>query len=313
MRLYTFRSKKRTLIGAELPVDGRLVDLNAAHAARLGRPRAVLAGSMLDLIRGGEPALKKARLALAFAAKHPAKARRFSYRIADVRVLAPIPRPGKVWCSGLNYKGHIEENPKARLLADPRFFAKLPETVIGPGDAIVHPGERFQVDWEVELAVVFGRRGRRLTQKAAMDHVFGYTILHDVSSRYIQFKDNNEPMGKNFETFSPLGPCLVTKDEIPEPEKCRLTLKVNGVTKQDFDNSDWCFPLPRLIEWLSMGLALEPGDVMSTGTGKGIGYFAQPPCFLKPGDVCELAISGIGTLVNPVKADPYVFRTRPNS
>lgn len=134
-----------------------------------------------------------------------------------------------------------------------------------------------------------------------------------MKARYLQFKDPNEQMGKNFATFSPMGPCVVRKDEIPEPEKCRLTLKVNGVTKQDYDNSDWRFPLRRMIEWVSMGLPLEPGDVVTTGTGKGVGAFAQPPCFLNPGDVCQLEISGIGKLVNPVEADPYVFKTTPNS
>jgi 2-keto-4-pentenoate hydratase/2-oxohepta-3-ene-1,7-dioic acid hydratase in catechol pathway len=165
----------------------------------------------------------------------------------------------------------------------------------------------------VELGVVFGRRGFRVAPDRAMEHVFGYTIFHDVSARYVQFKDNNEQMGKNFATFAPMGPCIVTKDEIPDPTKCRLSLKVNGQVKQDFDNRDWCFPLHRMIEWVSMGLPLEPGDVMTTGTGKGVGAFAQPPCFLKPGDVCELEITGIGKLVNPVKSDPYVFRTQPNS
>ncbi len=291
MKLFTFVHQKKTHVGAER--DDALVHLPFAD--------------MLELIRGGKTALTLAKRTVA-----NAKAK-LLIPFHKVKVLAPIRRPGKIWCSGLNYKGHVEENPKAKFLADPRFFSKLPECVIGPGKAIRHPGEKFQVDWEVELAVVFGQRGYRLTQERAMDHVFGYTILHDVSARYVQFKDNNEQMGKNFETFAPMGPCLVTKDEIPEPEKCRLSLKVNGQAKQDFDNSDWCFPLRRMIEWVSMGLPLEPGDVMTTGTGKGIGAFAQPPCFLKPGDVCELEIPGIGRLVNPVIADPYVFKTQPNS
>jgi 2,4-didehydro-3-deoxy-L-rhamnonate hydrolase len=291
MRLYTFRSGGRALVGAER--DGGLVPLPFSD--------------VLSLIRGGKPALALARKAIA----NPRI--RAAVSLSRARLLAPIARPGKIWCSGLNYRSHVEENPKAKLLADPRFFSKLPECVIGPGEPIRHPGTRFQVDWEVELAVIFGRRGHRLTQERAMDHVFGYSILHDVSARYVQFKDNNEQMGKNFVGFAPMGPCIVTRDEIPEPEKCRLTLKVNGITRQDFDNSDWCFPLPRLIEWVSMGLPLEPGDVLTTGTGKGVGTFAKPPCFLEPGDVCELEISGIGKLVNPVKADPYTFHTQPNS
>ena len=155
MKLYTFIHQKQTQVGAER--DGALVPLPFAD--------------MLALIRGG-------KLALAVAKKTVANARPKTFiPLKKVKVLAPIPRPGKIWCSGLNYKGHIEENPKAKLLADPRFFSKLPECVIGPGEAIRHPGEKLQVDWEVELAVVFGRRGYRLTQEQAMDHVFGYTIL----------------------------------------------------------------------------------------------------------------------------------------
>jgi 2-keto-4-pentenoate hydratase/2-oxohepta-3-ene-1,7-dioic acid hydratase in catechol pathway len=312
MRLYTFATKRRQqLIGVEL--GGRLIDLNAAHCARVGDRKAMLAGSMLELIRGGNPALKRARQALAFAEKNPRRARAFTYDLAEVRVLAPIPRPGMIFCSGLNYRSHVEENPAAKFLADPRFFVKVSSAVIGPGDAIRWPGEKFQVDYEVELAVVIGRTARRLTQKDALGHVFGYTIFHDVSARWVQFKDKNEDMGKNFDTFAPMGPCLVTADEIPDPAKLRLSLKLNGQLMQDRTNEDWCFPLPRLLEWLTMGTTLEPGDVVTTGTPAGIGFFRKPQIFLKPGDVCELEIIGIGKLVNPVVNDEYKFLTQPNS
>jgi 2,4-diketo-3-deoxy-L-fuconate hydrolase len=311
MRLYTFEAKKRRLVGAEL--NSRLIDLNAAHAARLGRRTAALADSMLELIRGGEALLKGARRALAFVQKNPKRSRAFTYDLATVKVLAPIPRPGKIFCSGLNYRSHVEENPAATFLADPRFFVKVSSAVIGPGEAIRWPGERFQVDYEVELAVIIGRPARRLTRDNALEHIFGYTIFHDVSARWVQFKDKNEDMGKNFDTFAPMGPCLVTADEIPDPSKLRLSLKLNGRLMQDRTNEDWCFPLPRLLEWLTMGTTLEPGDVVTTGTPAGIGFFRQPQVFLKPGDVCELEISGIGKLVNPVVKDEYKFLTQPNS
>src|SRR5687767_1656952 len=180
MRLYTFQKKRHQLIGAE--VNGWLVDLNAAHAARLRSRTAVLAGSMLELIRGGEAALKRARQALAFAEKNPKAAKAFTYHIAEIKVLAPIPRPGKIFCSGLNYRSHVEENPAATFLDDPRFFVKVPTAVIGPGDAIRWPGAKFQVDYEVELAVIIGRTARRLTLRNALSHIFGYTIFHDVSA-----------------------------------------------------------------------------------------------------------------------------------
>ena len=309
MRLYTFQEKRHQLIGAEL--NGRLVDLNAAHAARLGNRKAVLAASMLELIRGGAAALKRARQALSFAQKNQKAG--FTYDVAEVKVLAPIPRPGKIFCSGLNYRSHVEENATATFLDDPRFFVKVPTAVIGPGDAIRWPGARFQVDYEVELAVIIGGTARRLTQSNALSHVFGYTIFHDVSARWIQFKDKNEDMGKNFDTFAPMGPCIVTADEIPDPGKLRLSLKLNGQLMQDRTNEDWCFPLPRLLEWLTMATTVEPGDVVTTGTPAGIGFFRKPQVFLRPGDVCELEISGIGKLINPVVKDEYEFLTEPKS
>jgi 2-keto-4-pentenoate hydratase/2-oxohepta-3-ene-1,7-dioic acid hydratase in catechol pathway len=172
--------------------------------------------------------------------------------------------------------------------------------VVGPGDAIRHPGEAFQVDYEVELAVVIGKPMFRPKQSETMEHIFGYTILHDVSARYIQFKDKNEDMGKNFDTFAPMGPCIVTADEIPDPSGLRLRLLLNGEVMQDRTNADWCFPLPRLLAWFSMGITLYPGDIVSTGTPAGIGYFRKPHVFLRPGDVCTLEIEGIGRLENPV-------------
>jgi 2-keto-4-pentenoate hydratase/2-oxohepta-3-ene-1,7-dioic acid hydratase in catechol pathway len=306
MRLFTFVISGETRIGAEL--NGQLVDLAAAYSAlrkaRAGGPEQLptLPADMIEFIKLGDPALQAARDALVFMGRRPALpvGERATYLFDEVKLLAPIPRPEKILCSGLNYRSHVEENPNAKFLEDPRFFAKLPNTVIGPGAPIRHPGERFQVDYEVELAVVIGRRMHRVTQQNAMDYVFGYTILHDVSARWIQFKDNNEVMGKNFDTFCPLGPRIVTADEIPDPVKLRLMLKLNGQVMQDRTNEDWIFPLPRLLEWLSLAMTLEPGDVVSTGTPCGIGYFRKPQTFLKPGDIVRLEIDKIGVLENPV-------------
>lgn len=280
MRLYTFEVKRQQKVGVER--DDELVELPYA--------------GMIDLIKAGNKGLAAARRALK-SANMPV------HKLAKARLLAPIPRPGKILCSGLNYKSHVLENPGAKFLEDPRFFAKLPSNVIGPFAPILHPGHRFLVDWEVELAVVFGKTARRVKKKDAMDVIFGYTILHDVSARWIQFKDANETMGKNFDTFSPMGPCIVTQDEIPHPEQLHLSLKVNGETKIDMGNDDWCFPLPRMIEWLTMAMTMEPGDVMTTGCPAGVGLFQRPPVYLKPGDVCELEITKIGKLINPVVKD----------
>lgn len=277
MRLYTFEVKRRKKVGVER--DGMLVELPFA--------------SMIDLIAAGGKGLSAARKAL----KNTDAP---SYDLKKAKLLAPIPRPGKILCSGLNYKSHVLEEPGAKFLEDPRFFSKLPSVVTGPDQPILHPGARYQVDYEVELAVVFGKPTRRATQEEAMEAVFGYTILHDVSARWIQFKDANETMGKNFDTFSPIGPCIVTKDEVPHPEQLRLTLKLNGETMIDETNADWCFSLPKMIEWLSMAMTLEPGDIMTTGCPAGVGFFRNPQVFLMPGDVCELEIQPIGKLVNPV-------------
>ena len=275
MKLYTFEVQKQQKVGVER--DGKLIETPYT--------------SMLDLINAGRNGLS--------AVKKTAGA---AHDLKKAKILAPIPRPGKIWCSGLNYQSHIEENPGAKMLDDPRFFAKFPDNVIGPKQPIKYPGEKYQMDYEVELAVVIGKTLKQGSgEDAIMDAVFGYTILHDVSARWMQFKDANEMLGKNFDTFAPMGPCLVTKDEIPDPSKLHLTLKLNGQIMQDRTNEDWCFPLPRLIAWLTQASTLYPGDVISTGTPAGVGLFRKPPVWLKPGDVCELAISGIGTLINPVK------------
>jgi 2-keto-4-pentenoate hydratase/2-oxohepta-3-ene-1,7-dioic acid hydratase in catechol pathway len=161
---------------------------------------------------------------------------------------------------------------------------------------------QYQVDYEVELAVVIGKTMYRPTRDEAMAHVFGYTIFHDVSARWTQFKDNNETMGKNYDTFAPMGPCIVTADAIPDPSRLRLRLTLNGEVLQERGNDDWIFPLPRLLAWLAGAMTLEPGDVVTTGTPAGVGFFRTPQLFLKPGDVCVLEIDGIGRLENPVEA-----------
>jgi len=307
MKLYSFEAGGRRSVAAE--GTGQLMDLPVAYAALNGArgPRTgalkALPGDMLAFLQLGAPALQAARDTIAFMAKRPALpvGERAAYLFEEVSILAPIPRPGKILCSGLNYRSHVEENPHAKFLEDPRFFAKTPNTVIGPGSPIRHPGEKYQVDYEVELGVVVGTRMPRGTSSArVMEHVFGYTILHDVSSRYIQFKDNNEVMGKNFDTFCPIGPCIVTADEIPDPARLRLRALLNGQVMQDGTNAEWCFPLPRLLAWLSQAMTLEPGDIVSTGTPAGIGWFRKPQVFLKPGDTVRLEIEGIGVLENAV-------------
>jgi 2-keto-4-pentenoate hydratase/2-oxohepta-3-ene-1,7-dioic acid hydratase in catechol pathway len=296
MRLYTFEHDGEERIGAEQ--DGRIIDLALAHG--LLHSDDPFPRTLIDLLRGGDESMALARKALGFAAS---RGMHVDHALDDVRLRAPIPRPGKILCSGINYRGHFEENPGAKLPETPFFFSKVPSAVIGPGDSIVHPKLTRQLDYEVELAVVIGRTLRRAEEGEAMDAVAGYTILHDVSARDVQFKDNQITLGKNFDTFAPMGPCLVTVDEVPDPGNLRLRSSVNGKVLQDGSTRDWVFPLPRLLASLSAVMTLEPGDVVSTGTPAGVGVFRKPQVFLRPGDVVVLEIEGIGRLENPVVAE----------
>jgi 2-keto-4-pentenoate hydratase/2-oxohepta-3-ene-1,7-dioic acid hydratase in catechol pathway len=307
MRLYTFEFDNQQRIGAEQ--NGRLIDISAAHMAWLasqGAKETPLSPNMLSLLKGGEAALRAARQAVAYVTSSRVKSKeQLAYSFDDVRLLAPIPRPGKILCAGVNYLSHIEENPEAKLPEEPFFFSKLPSAVIGPGQPIVHPSRKLtqQVDYEVEFAVVIGRTIRRMMEEEIMGCIAGYTILHDVSARDVQFKDHQITLGKNFDTFAPMGPCIVTKDELPDPGNCRLRTTLNRQVMQDGSTKDWLFPLPRLLSFLSQVMMLEPGDVISTGTPAGVGVFRQPKVFLQPGDRVVLEIEGIGRLENPVVSE----------
>jgi 2,4-diketo-3-deoxy-L-fuconate hydrolase len=308
MKLYTFEISGEQRVGAA--DKGQLIDLNAACEAMLSArgPRSAhlpgLPSDMLSLLRAGENALQGVRDTISFMSKRPAVpvGRRLAYAFDEVKIAAPLPRPGKILCSGINYRGHMEENPGAKMPADPFFFSKLPSAVIGPNDPIIHPKESKQVDYEVEFAVVIGKKMKATAENEVMSCIAGYTILHDVSARDVQFKDNQITLGKNFDTFCPLGPCIVTTDELTDPGNVRLRSLLNGKVMQDGSTADWVFPLPILLSRLSQVMTLEPGDVVSTGTPAGVGAFRKPPVFLKPGDVVRLEIDGIGVLENPVVA-----------
>jgi 2,4-didehydro-3-deoxy-L-rhamnonate hydrolase len=221
--------------------------------------------------------------------------------IAVDRFRAPL-RPGKILCCGINYASHLDENPGATLPAEPFFFAKLPTAVVGPGGPIRLPEPHSQVDYEVELAVVIGTTARRLSRESALSAVYGYTLCNDVSARDVQFRDNQITLGKGFDTFSPLGPCVVTADEIGDPQSLRLWSTVNGEVRQQTSTADMLFPVAVLLEHLSRHITLEPGDVVTTGTPAGVGTFRQPPAYLRPGDVVTIGADRIGELINPVEA-----------
>jgi 2,4-diketo-3-deoxy-L-fuconate hydrolase len=220
--------------------------------------------------------------------------------VPGARLLAPLPAPGKLLFCGVNYPGHLEENPGAVLPETPFFFSKLPSAVIGPEAEIVIPSPENEVDYEVELAIVVGRRARRLTRENALDHVFGYTVVNDVSARDVQFKDSQITLGKNPDTFSPMGPAIVMADAIGDPQALGLRARVNGEERQSDMTSNMIFDIPRILEIVSATITLEPGDIVTTGTPAGVGCFRNPPLWLKPGDRVEVEVDGIGTLGNPV-------------
>ena len=177
----------------------------------------------------------------------------------------------------------------------------MPSAVIGPGAPILNPPHAGQVDYEIEFAVVIGRPMSSTAEAEVMSHLFGYTILHDVSCREVQFKNNQVTLGKNFDSFCPIGPCVVTADELVAPDRVGLRTYLNGELMQDGSTADWIFRLPKLLSFLSQVMTLEPGDIVSTGTPSGVGLFRDPPRFLKPGDKVRLEADGIGALENPVR------------
>ena len=216
-------------------------------------------------------------------------------------VLAPI-RPGKIVCAGLNYLDHVRETGLA-LPDEPLLFAKFPSSVIGPEDDIVVDATLTErVDWEVELAVVFGRRARNVTPDAAPEFVFGYTAANDVSARDLQFRDGQWVRGKSLDTFCPLGPVVVTADEILDPQRIGLRTRVNGEVVQDSSTAEMIFDVATLISYCSRSFTFEPGDVLLTGTPWGCGEFMDPKRSLHPGDLVEAEVDGIGTLRNRVRA-----------
>jgi 2-keto-4-pentenoate hydratase/2-oxohepta-3-ene-1,7-dioic acid hydratase in catechol pathway len=220
--------------------------------------------------------------------------------VTGAQLLAPLPRPGKILCCGVNYASHQQENPAAVLPDEPFFFAKLPSAVIGPGEPVILPEARTELDYEVELAVVIGRQSNGLSEAEALDAVFGYTVLNDISARDVQFRDNQITLGKGADTFCPLGPVIVTADEVPDPQALTVSSSVNGQLRQHESTAGMIFPVARLLAFLSRHITLEPGDVVSTGTPAGVGCFMDPPGLLRPGDQVEVRVDRVGALANPV-------------
>jgi 2-keto-4-pentenoate hydratase/2-oxohepta-3-ene-1,7-dioic acid hydratase in catechol pathway len=294
-KLATFTDAKGPRVGAVLE-DGRVLDLSAAGVAA--------AGSMLELIEAGPQALAAARQA---AASSPAGA---VLPAAGVTLLAPIPRPRRnVFCVGRNYMDHVAEGDRTRGIAQselpkyPQFFTKAPDSVIGPEEWIpAHAGVTEWLDYEVELAVVIGREGQDIPKERTLEHVFGWTIGNDVTGRDLQRRYGQWFKGKSLDRSCPLGPWIVPAEEL-DALNTGIRLWVNGERRQDSHTSKMIFDVKEIVHQLSLGFTLRPGDVIITGTPEGVGYAMQPPRTLKPGDVVECEIDGIGRLRNAVKGE----------
>ena len=221
--------------------------------------------------------------------------------LAEVRLLAPVPRPGKIVCVGLNYRDHARETGQA-IPEEPILFAKFANSVVGPGADVVVPAGAEKIDYEAELAVVIGRRAAAVPVADALDHVAGYACANDVSSRSLQFRSSQWLLGKAIDTFLPLGPWLVTADEVPDPQALGIRCLVNDQPRQSSDTGQMIFGVAELVSFISRTMTLEPGDLLVTGTPSGVGMAADPPGFLRPGDRVRVEIDGLGALENTVRA-----------
>ena len=299
MRYATFSLPASARPRLGVVVGDRIVDFQGAVTGQL--PGAV-PSTLLELIQQGPDAWARAN-EIATEDKNPDAA----YRVEEIRWHAPIPRPAKnVFCVGRNYAAHVKEGAaafktEARLPEVPVFFSKAPTAVAAPFDDVPsHSSVTAQLDWEAELGLVIGQRGRDVRRHDALTHVFGYTVINDVTARDLQQRHGQWFKGKSLDGCCPMGPVVVTADEFGDPHDKRVTLRLNGVTKQDARTSDMIFPIDTIIEWLSKGLTLDPGDIIATGTPEGVGMGRTPQEWLQDGDVMETEVEGIGVMRNRI-------------
>lgn len=314
MKLVTFRSEGVARIGAY--ADGLAVDLHAAFTALLeskGKLRArqiaeaYIPNDMNGFLQGGKESMEYAKEAVDYALKvRTDKERRLVFPAGEVKLGAPVPKPGKMVCVGHNYKEHILEM-KRELPPYPVVFAKFANTVIGPQDDIPFFPISEQLDYEGEFAFVIGKRARNVSQKDALDYVAGYTIVNDVTYRDIQRRTLQWLQGKTVDGTAPMGPWLVTADELTNPSGLEMVVTVNGEERQHTNTANLVFTVPYLVEFLSNLMTLEPGDVILTGTPGGVGFARDPQVFLKDGDVVRIEIGKIGALENKVKKTAEVM------
>jgi 2-keto-4-pentenoate hydratase/2-oxohepta-3-ene-1,7-dioic acid hydratase in catechol pathway len=293
VQIATYQVARETRLG--FVVDDRVVDVAAVARRRKLRVPA----DMISLI---DTVPVRALQQLHRDAQDWVAAGRESAPLRRTKLLAPIPRPRKnIFCMGRNYAEHAREGGVAPPEV-PVFFTKPPTAVIGPGAPVTYHGVTHSLDYEVELVAVIGRRGRNIPEANALDYVFGYTIMNDVTARDLQRRHQQWFKGKSLDTFAPVGPWIVYRSAVPDPQALRLSMRVNGETRQDSTTANMLFSVAKLIEVLSAGMTLEPGDLLATGTPEGVGMGFDPPKWLQPGDVVEAEVERIGVLQNRIAA-----------
>jgi 2-keto-4-pentenoate hydratase/2-oxohepta-3-ene-1,7-dioic acid hydratase in catechol pathway len=307
MKLLSYSHKNKQCLGAL--IGENILDINKAFNEKIGGAfldtDKVFDLEMLDFLNLGKDGRDELQKAV-YATEEGSYS---SLKSSDVKILAPIPRPKKnIVCLGLNYADHIKEDSESRTGANidipehPIFFTKPPTTVIGPNEPIVYPKSTQKLDYEVELALIIGKKGKYIQQEKSLSYVAGYTILNDISARDLQTQHQQWFMGKSCDTFAPMGPVILTKDEIENPHDLDLSLNVNGEIRQQANTRDMIFKIPEIISSLSNGITLEIGDIIATGTPSGVGM-AHPKGMLAPGDTVSATIEKIGTLENKVVAE----------
>ncbi len=301
MKLVTFsESARKPAKTGVMGADGGVIDIaRAAKAARVALP--FDANDMISLVAAGKKGL-------AAISKAIARVKTSHHKLAKVKLHAPIPRPRKnIFCVGWNYLDHFNEGAKARphvqeMPSHPAFFSKQPLCMNAPyGNVPAHGGVTEKLDWEVELAMIIGQGGTNITEANAMKHVFGYTVANDVSAREVQRHHGQQWFrGKSLDGHLPMGPWIVTAGDVRDPNNLNLQCRVNGIIKQSSNTQHLYFKLPRIIAELSAGVTLEAGDIILTGTPSGVGHARTPPEFMKPGDIMETEVEGIGLLRNKI-------------
>ncbi len=315
MRFVTYQRDGQSRSGAQL--DELIIDLNRAYYSavkHIGNEDELAVAAMrvptdmIDLLRGGDTSLKAAQQALDFVRSqlkekdNTLEQQGIVYALESVSLLQPVLRPGKVICLGLNYRDHAKEAGMA-IPEYPVLFHKVAGSLIGHNQPVVVPRSSSKIDFEGELTIIIGRRGKYIAEHEALSYIAGYTIGNDVSARDLQFRTSQWTTGKMLDTFGPLGPALVTCDDVPYPNALQIKTTLNGQVMQDGNTAEMIFRVPFIVSYISEIVTLEPGDVILTGTPAGIGNTRTPPVFMKPGDTVSVEIERLGVLTNPLVAE----------